>query len=70
MKDRNIDYSEIPPLSDAFFKEAKLRLPEPKEAITIRLDREVLVWFRKQGRGYQTRINQLLRKYMEAHSRP
>ena len=39
----------------------------PKAAVTIRLDRQVLEWFKAQGRGYQTRINALLRAYMEAH---
>ena len=44
-----------------------LRLPEPKAAVTIRLDRQVLNWFKAKGPGYQTRINALLRAYMEAH---
>jgi uncharacterized protein (DUF4415 family) len=39
----------------------------PKEQVTLRLDHEVLEWFRKQGKGYQTRIGNLLRAYMEAH---
>ena len=68
-KDRDIDYSDIPPLGPEFFKKATLRMPEPKETVTMRLDREVLAWFRRQGRGYQTRINHLLRQYMEAHRR-
>lgn len=67
MRDKQIDYSETPPLDDEFFERAELREPEPKETVTIRIDRDVLAWFRKRGRGYQTRINQLLRKYMEAH---
>lgn len=41
--------------------------PSRKQTITIRLDADVLDWFRRQGRGYQTRINKLLRSYMEAH---
>jgi uncharacterized protein (DUF4415 family) len=41
-------------------------MPEPKTTVTIRLDREVLNWFKREGRGYQTRINALLRAYMEA----
>ena len=44
-----------------------LRLPEPKAAVTIRLDRQALNWFKIKGPGYQTRINALLRAYMEAH---
>jgi uncharacterized protein (DUF4415 family) len=67
MKDSQIDYSDIPKIDPAFFRNARLRLPEPKETITIRLDRDVLEWLRKQGSGYQTRINAVLRAYMEAH---
>lgn len=63
-KDSEIDTSNIPKLGDDFFREAELRLP-PKQAITIRLDADVLEWFKEQGQGYQTRINQLLRRYMQ-----
>ena len=67
LKDSAIDFSDIPELGKAFFKRATLRLPEPKTAVTIRLDRQVLNWFKTKGPGYQTRINALLRAYMEAH---
>jgi len=67
LKDREIDTSDIPEQKKAFFKRAVLRLPEPKTAVTIRLDRQVLDWFKAKGPGYQTRINALLRAYMEAH---
>ena len=67
LKDGKIDFSDIPELGKAFFKRALLRLPEPKTAVTIRLDRQVLNWFKTKGPGYQTRINALLRAYMEAH---
>jgi len=69
LKDREIDYSEIPELEDDFFKKAALRMPEPKTLVTLRLDREVLEWFKKQGPKYQTRINALLRAYVEAKKR-
>ncbi len=39
----------------------------PKAQVTLRIDRDVLEWYKKQGRGYQTRINALLRAYMQAH---
>lgn len=65
--DRDIDYVDIPEQGKAFFKRAVLRLPEPKATVTIRLDRQVLNWFKAKGPGYQTRINALLRAYMEAH---
>jgi uncharacterized protein (DUF4415 family) len=67
LKDREIDTSDIPEQRKAFFKRAMLRLPETKAAVTIRLDRQVLDWFKTKGPGYQTRINALLRAYMEAH---
>lgn len=43
-----------------------LRPPQPKERVTVRLDADVLKWFRQQGPGYQTRINAVLRSYVEA----
>ena len=64
MSDEDIDFSEIPELDKAFFKEAEWR-PPIKQPVTIRLDVDVLEWFRSQGPGYQTRINRLLRRYME-----
>ncbi|KAF1033716.1 MAG: hypothetical protein GAK37_00070 [Pseudomonas sp.] len=66
MNDREIDTSEIPELGEDFFRRAELRVPV-KQAVTIRLDADVLEWFKDQGSGYQTRINQLLRQYMQAH---
>jgi uncharacterized protein (DUF4415 family) len=67
MTDGDIDLSDIPELDESFFKNAVLRLPVPKASITLRLDRDVLDWFRAQGRGYQTRINAILKAYKEAH---
>lgn len=56
-----IDTSDIPELDDDFFRQAELRLPA-KQTVTIRLDADVLAWFKDQASGYQTRINQLLRQ--------
>ena len=49
-----------------FWKDAKVVMPAPKEIVTMRLDADLLRWFRQQ-RGYQTRINAILRAYMKAH---
>ena len=68
MMDEEIDTSDIPPLDDDFFFHAELRLPEPKQPITIRLDADVIEWFKAQGKGYQTRMNAILRRYMEVHT--
>lgn len=67
--DADIVTSDIPPLGDEFFRHAKLRMPTPKASITIRVDRDVIDWFKSQGTGYQTRINAILRMYMEAQRR-
>lgn len=67
LTDDEIDTSDIPPLDEDFFADAELRLPEPKQKITIRLDKDVVNWFKSHGKGYQTRINAVLRTYMEAH---
>jgi uncharacterized protein (DUF4415 family) len=47
----------------------ELPKPRAKAHMTLRLDADVLDWFRKQGRGYQTRINAILRRYFEQHTR-
>ncbi len=67
IKDEDIDISDIPPLDKSFFANAEIRRPKRKELITIRLDPDVLAWYRSMGKGYQTRINAILRTYMEAH---
>ena len=65
MKDREIDFSDIPELADDFFKGAVL-WPGKKKQITIRLDPDILDFYKGAGRGYQSRINNVLRRYMEA----
>ena len=61
-----IDYSDIPPLNGEFFKKATAAWPPPKRQLTIRLDADVLDWLKANGRGYQTRLNHILRAAMEA----
>jgi uncharacterized protein (DUF4415 family)/uncharacterized DUF497 family protein len=50
-----------------FWKNAKVVLPEPKQPITLRIDRDVLVWFKAQGGRYQSRMNAVLKAYVQAH---
>jgi len=57
---------ELANLPRDFWKDAKIVLPSRKEVVTMRLDADLLAWFRQQ-RGYQTRINAILRSYMKAH---
>lgn len=68
LKKAPIDYSDIPPLGDEFFATAKRAWPPAKEQITIRLNSDVLNWLRTHGRGYQTRINRILRAAMDSQS--
>ncbi len=43
--------------------------PGPKERLTVRFDTNVVAWFKEQGPGYQTRMNEVLKSYVKAHSR-
>jgi uncharacterized protein (DUF4415 family) len=70
MKDSAIDYSDIPPLGKEFFTKAMVAWPPAKQQLTIRLDADVLKWLKANGRGYQTRINRILRAAMENRPRP
>jgi len=66
--ERRIDTSDIPPLTDAFWKNAQ-RNPfyrVRKASTTVRIDADVLAWLKSKGRGYQTRLNQILREAMLA----
>jgi uncharacterized protein (DUF4415 family) len=69
MKDADIDFSDVPQVDRSVFKKMVIRMPEKKSALSIRLDPSVVKWFRKKGRGYQTRINAVLRSYVDTHSR-
>ena len=73
MKDEDIDFSDNPEATREMFADGVLRrnlkvVPRQKE-LTIVVDSDVLWWYQKQGPGYQTRINSLLRAYMEEHLR-
>jgi len=60
---------ELADLPDDFWDDAVVVTPPPKEAISLRVDRDVLDWFRSHGPGYQTRMNAVLRSYMAATER-
>jgi uncharacterized protein (DUF4415 family) len=53
------------PTDPGFWDTAHVVQPRPKETVTMRLDADVLDWFREQGRGYQTRMNAVLRSFVE-----
>ena len=59
--DEDIDTSDIPPLDDAFFANATLRM---LEAVPVHVDADVVAWFRQQGGSYREQMNAILRSYM------
>lgn len=66
MPDSTIDYSDIPPLTEKFWKNA-IRNPwyrPRKQQVTLRIDADVLAWLRRDGKGYQSRLNSVLRSAM------
>ncbi len=67
MPDEQIDYRDAPSLPDAVWMKAAAELPCTKQQITLRLDAEVLDYFKHTGKRYQSRINAVLRSYVEAH---
>ena len=64
MEEKEIDYSDNPATDENFWKNTELVILQ-KKAISIRLDQDVFDWFKQQGRGYQSRMNAVLRLYME-----
>ena len=67
IKDKDIDYSDIPEFDDAFLRSVDMKVSPGKKAIALRVDTDVLEWLKSQGKGYQSRINAVLRSYYEAH---
>ncbi len=70
MREEEIDYSDIPALGDDFFKNAQVHWPGNKKQLTLRLDPDVVDYFKHLGKGYQRTMNNVLRKYMDAHLYP
>jgi len=66
MRDEEIDYSDLAATTPEQWREAKRAVfyRPVKQQLTLRIDADVLEWFKSQGRGYQTRINKLLRQVM------
>ena len=69
IRDEDIDTSDISKLDRSFFDTARLVVPEGvgKKTVTMRMDIDVLEWFKEQGKGHLTRMNAVLRAYMLAH---
>ena len=70
MKDKDIDFSDIPKLDETFWQKAELVEPDRTVQITMRVKRSVLTYFKAAGKGYQTRINRVLESYVRARRQP
>jgi uncharacterized protein (DUF4415 family) len=73
MRDEDIDTSDIPEITPEQFAKSiarkGLKPVTTKKQVTLRIDEDVLEWFKASGSGYQTRINELLRAYKDAQDR-
>lgn len=65
LPDDQIDYSDLPPVADWSGAQVGRFYRPLKETVTIRLDADVLAWLKQGGKGYQTRVNRILRTVME-----
>lgn len=71
MSDKDIDFSDLPEIPPEKFAQALVRKglkpAARKSQVTLRIDADVLEWFRGKGSGYQSQMNAILRAYKEAH---
>lgn len=72
LDDKDIDFSDQPELDESLWDKARVVMPEDRNLtqVTAKFDKDVVDWFRQQGRGYQARMNAVLRSYYEAHKGP
>ncbi len=67
--DDDINFSDIPELDNDFFKNAKIVLPKPKIPITLRVESDVLEWYKSKGDKYQTLMHAVLKEYAKVACR-
>lgn len=67
MTDDEIDTSDIPPLDEKFFANARLRMPKGKITVTLNVDKEIADWYQSQGEESKALMNAALKIYAEAH---
>ena len=67
MTDDMIDTSDIPPLTEEWFKNAKRRMPKKPVAVTVQVETDVRAWYKAQGDDYARRMSAALPIYAEAH---
>ncbi len=62
--DSDIDYSDIPQTDESFWQNAELWIPSPKIPLSVRFDKDVVEYFKNEGKGYQSRMNAVLKSYV------
>ena len=67
MTDEEIDYSEIAPLSTAFFERARVWRPQSKVTLTMQVDADIVEWFQTAGDNWEAQVQAALRLYVESH---
>jgi len=65
--DEDINYEDSPATTKAFWKDADVFMPQHKIHISLRLDEDILNYFKEEGGGYQSRINAVLKAYINTH---
>ena len=70
LDDKDIDFNDIPELDRKFWNNAELVDRDRTQQVTLRIRRSVLEFFRAGGKGYQTRINQVLESYVRSRREP
>lgn len=66
--DNDIDYTDIPATTADFWADAESYMPSQKTHVSMRLDNEIIQFFKQKGQGYQSRINAVLKAYVRNHS--
>jgi uncharacterized protein (DUF4415 family) len=67
--DSDIDYRDIPATDEKFWKDAEVVMPMHKIHISVRFDEDVVDYFKREGKGYQSRMNAVLRAYVKSHAK-
>ena len=67
MTDEEIDYSDVPSLSDSFLENASVWRPKSKVSVTVEMDADLLDWFQKECKDWRAGVQTALRIYVEAN---
>ena len=65
--DKSINYEDSPATTKEFWRDAEVFMPKQKAHISLRLDEDILNFFKQKGSGYQSRINAVLKAYVNSH---